>query len=187
LTEIYVLIGLLAAALAGVILIYNQLVQRRQMVNNGWADIDVQLKRRSDLIPRLVDMVTGYAAHERRLFEEVAEKRTRAREAGDDPALRGEAESALSLPVARLFAVAEAYPELKASQHFLELQTELSETETKIEMARRFYNGAARELNTTVQSFPANLVAGMFGFRLQPYFEIQTADRMLPTVDMGAR
>lgn len=182
---VYILILLAAAVLAGLILLYNALIGRRQMVNNGWADIDVQLKRRSDLVPRLVSAVQAYAAHERQLFADVAEKRSQAQAAGDDPELRGAAETELSRPVARLIAVAEAYPDLKASQNFLDLQNELSDTENKIEMARRFYNGAVRELNTAVETFPSNLVATMFGIGRRRYFEIETADRGLPHVEMG--
>jgi LemA protein len=177
------LIALAAFMLVGLVLIFNRLVHKRQMVKNGWADIDVQLKRRSDLIPRLVESVRGYAAHEKSLFEDVVAKRSAALAAGDNTAERGKTETALSQPVARLMAVAEAYPDLKASRNFLELQTELSDTETKIEMARRFFNGAVRELNTTVESFPANLVASLFGFRQRDFFEIETADRALPSVD----
>tara|TARA_R110000772_G_scaffold230810_1_gene341561 strand:+ start:387 stop:950 length:564 start_codon:yes stop_codon:yes gene_type:complete len=179
----YILIGLGVLVLGAVVLIYNRLVAKRQMVKNGWADIDVQLKRRTDLIPRLVDTVKGYAAHENTLFEDVVAKRGEALAAGDDPQARGAAESALSRPVARLVAVAEAYPDLKANQNFLDLQNELSDTENKIEMARRFFNGAVRELNTTVESFPANVMAGLFGFRTSAFFEIETADRALPSVD----
>ncbi|MBX3431010.1 MAG: LemA family protein [Hyphomonadaceae bacterium] len=153
------------------------------MVNNGWADIDVQLKRRADLIPQLVTTVQGYAAHERQLFEEVAERRNAALAAGDNAAARGEAESALSKPVGRLIALGEAYPELKANQNFLELQKELSDTENKIEMARRFYNGAVRELNTAVESFPSNIVASTFGVAKRAFFEITNAsDRAVPNV-----
>ena len=125
-----ILIGLAILGFVAVVVIYNGLVNKNQMVKNGWADIDVQLK-----------------------------------------------------PVARLVAVAEAYPELKSDQNFLDLQNELSDTENKIEMARRFFNGAVREMNTRVQSFPANLVASAFGFREKDFFEIQTADRALPSVD----
>ncbi|MEZ5939076.1 MAG: LemA family protein [Hyphomonadaceae bacterium] len=183
---LYAAIAVAALAVIAIVLIFNNLVGRRQMVRNGWSDIDVQLKRRSDLIPRMIEAVKGYAAHERALFEEIAAKRSAALTAGDDPARRGAAESELSQPVSRLLAVAEGYPELKASQNFLDLQNELSETENKIEMARRFYNGAARELNTAVETFPGNLVAGLFGFRQQPYFEIETADRGLPSVSFGS-
>jgi LemA protein len=182
---LFVVIGLAVIAAVALVAIYNLLVQKRQMTDNGWADIDVQLKRRSDLIPQLVATVKGYAAHERTLFEEVTAKRNAALAAGDDPAARGAAESALSRPVARMIAVAEDYPELKASENFLKLQTELAETEDKIEMARRFYNGAVRELNTLVQSVPANLVAGPFGFSKREYFEIETAEKTVPVIDMG--
>lgn len=178
-----VLIAVVVVALIGAVVLYNQLVKRRQLVTNGWADIDVQLKRRSNLIPRLVETVKGYAAHERALFEDVVAKRNQASEAGDDPGRRGAAETALSQPVAKLIAVAEDYPVLKASVNFLKLQSELSETETKIEMARRFYNGAVRELNIAVKSFPANLLAGLFGFAAQPFFETDIASAVSPDID----
>ena len=180
------IIGVIAvAALIGLIVVYNLLVGKRQMVRNGWADIDVQLKRRANLIPSLVETVKGYAKHERQLFEEITEKRAKAQQAGDDTRERGAAESALSQPVSKLMAVAEAYPDLKASDNFRQLQDELSETETKIEMARRFYNGAVREMNALIESFPSNLVAGPFGFRQADFFEIETSDRALPGVDFG--
>lgn len=181
---VYVLI-VVAAALIVLAATYNHLIGRRQMANNGWADIDVQLKRRADLIPGLVAAVQAYASHERQLFADIAERRARALAAGDDPGRRGAAETELSRPVARLMAVAEAYPDLKASQNFLDLQNELSETENKIEMARRFYNGAVRELNTAVESFPSNIVAAMFSIARRSYFEIETADRAVPQVGMG--
>lgn len=173
----------IAVALIAAAVLYNQLVKRRQLVTNGWADIDVQLKRRSNLIPRLVETVKGYAAHERALFEDVVAKRNQAGEAGDDPDRRGAAETALSQPVAKLVAVAEDYPDLKANENFLKLQTELSDTETKIEMSRRFYNGAVRELNIVVKSFPVNLLARLFGFSAQPYFEVDVASAISPSVD----
>lgn len=181
----YILGGLVTLIIVGAILIYNGLVRKSQMADNGWSDIDVQLKRRANLIPQLVNTVQGYATHERALFADVAEKRAQAMAAGDDLTARADAESALSRPVARLMAVAEDYPEMKASGNFLELQQELSDTETKIEMARRFYNGAVRELNTAVHSFPANLLAGPMGFGERQYFEIEMAERALPEVDMG--
>ncbi|MEP0313360.1 MAG: LemA family protein [Hyphomonas sp.] len=181
----YFILGLVAVLIVFGVLIYNRLVSRAQMADNGWSDIDVQLKRRANLIPQLVSTVQGYASHERELFADVAEKRARALAAGDDLASRGAAESALSQPVARLMAVAEDYPDMKASGNFLELQKELADTEDKIEMARRFYNGAVRELNTSVQSFPANLLAAPLGFRERAYFEIDMADRALPQIDMG--
>jgi LemA protein len=176
----------LAVVLAiGVIVLFNTLIAKRQMVNNGWADIDVQLKRRAELIPRLVTTVQGYAAHERQLFEDIAEKRTAALAAGDDAARRGAAESDLARPVGRLMALAEGYPELKANQSFLELQNELTDTENKIEMARRFYNGAVRELNIAVETFPSNLVAGVAGVAKRAFFEIEAADRAVPQVSQS--
>jgi LemA protein len=182
---IYILIAAAMIALVGIIWLYNLLVRKWQMVNNGWADIDVQLKRRSDLVPRLVEAVSGYAAHERNLFEDVAEKRALAENAGEDPVRRAEAESALARPVAQLLALAEAYPDLKASGNFAGLQKELVDTENKIEMARRFYNGAVRELNTAVQSFPTSLVAPVIGFSPRAYFEIErAADRAAPQVSL---
>ena len=182
---LWIILGILAVLAIGVMLIFNRLVGKRQMARNGWADIDVQLKRRSELIPQLITTVKGYAAHERDLFTEITERRAAAQAAGNDPAKRGAAEGALSRPVGRLLAVAEDYPELKASENFLNLQNELSDTEDKIEMARRFYNGAVRELNIAVQSFPANLIAGMFGFAQRAFFEIESADRAMPQVDLG--
>lgn len=177
---------LIALALIGVTvaILFNMLVQRRQLVNNGWSDIDVQLKRRADLIPSLVTTVKEYAKHERDLFSEIIEKRTAAMTAGDDPEARSAAESALAKPVSKLFAVAEDYPELKASENFLDLQRQLGETEDKIEMARRFYNGAVRQMNTLVQSFPVNLMASGLGFAERRYFEIDASDRATPSIDL---
>jgi LemA protein len=171
-----------AVVLIGAVVIYNGLIAKRQMVNNGWADVDVQLKRRADLVPQLVSVVQGYAAHERQLFEDIAAKRTQALAAGDDPAKRGESEAEFARPIGKLVAVAEGYPELKASQNFLELQNALADTENKIEMARRFYNGAVRELNTAVETFPPNIVAGASGIKSRAYFEIGEADRAVPKV-----
>ncbi len=181
----FIIIALGAAAVVAIALVYNGLVAKRQMASNGWSDIDVQLKRRADLIPQLVTTVQAYAAHERQLFEDVAAKRTAALAAGDNQAERGAAESALSKPVGRLIALGEAYPDLKANQNFLDLQNELSDTEDKIEMARRFFNGAVRELNTAVETFPANLVAALFGIRTRQYFEIDPADAAAPTLNIG--
>ncbi len=174
-----------AVALIAIVVavLYNQLVGKRQLARNGWSDIDVQLKRRADLIPQLVTTVKGYAAHERSLFEEIAEKRSAALAAGDDPERRAAAEGALARPVNRMVALAEAYPDLKANQNFLDLQRQLAETEDKIEMARRFYNGAVRELNILVHSVPSNVVAGAFGFKESAYFEIADGERAVPKVE----
>lgn len=177
-----VLIVALVVIAVVVAVLYNQLVGKRQLVRNGWSDIDVQLKRRADLVPQLVSTVKGYAAHERALFEEIAEKRSAAMAAGDDPLKRGAAEGALARPVGKLFALAESYPDLKANENFLGLQRELAATEDKIEMARRFYNGAVRELNTLVHSIPSNFIARAFGFGEESFFEIADRDRAVPKV-----
>ncbi|WP_427453165.1 LemA family protein [Litorimonas sp. WD9-15] len=182
-TGLIIVLILLASLIVGGVLIYNGLVQKRQMTENGWSDIDVQLKRRADLIPRLVETVKGYASHERELFREVTEARTNAQAAGPDVTARGAAESRLSAPTAKLIALKEDYPDLKTNENFLSLQKDLSDTEDKIEMARRFYNGAVREYNIKVKSVPSNLVAGPFGFHERDFFEIETADRAVPDVD----
>lgn len=184
-TGLWILVAVGVVLLVGLVVVYNRLVGKRQMVRNGWSDIDVQLKRRANLIPQLIATVKGYAAHERQLFEDVVAKRNAAAAAGDDLTRRGAAESELSRPIGRLMAVAEDYPDLKASANFRDLQEELSDTEDKIEMARRFYNGAVRELNTLVESFPSSLVAGPFGFHQAAYFEIETSDRAMPEVSFG--
>ena len=181
--ETLILLGVLAAILIAVAVIFNQLVGKRQLAANGWADIDVQLKRRADLVPQLVTTVKGYATHERALFEEISARRSAALAAGDDPRARASAENAFAKPLTRMIAVAEDYPELKASGNFLDLQRQLAETEDKIEMARRFYNGAVRELNTAIGVVPGNLVAGLFGFRPRDYFEIASA---APAPSVGA-
>lgn len=183
-TLIAIALGLIVGIAA--VVIFNTLIAKRQMVNNGWSDIDVQLKRRSDLIPRLVSTVEAYATHERELFADIAQKRNAALAAGDDPVQRAAAEGALSRPVGRIVALAEGYPDLKASGNFLQLQQELADTEEKIEMARRFYNGAVRELNTLAETFPSNLVAGTFGVSKRRYFEIaDEVERAAPAVKTG--
>ena len=182
---ILIIPALILLLLVGAVLIFNKLVSLRQMTENGWSDIEVQLKRRADLIPRLVSTVKGYASHERKLFEDVTAKRMQALAAGNNPRERGVAESRLKQPMDRIIALAEDYPDLKASDNFLELQEELSDTEDKIEMARRFYNGAVRELNTKIRTIPSNLVAGPMGFKTRDYFEIDVADAAAPDVEFS--
>ncbi len=184
-TALWIILAIVAALIVAVVLLYNKLVGLRAMVENGWSDIDVQLKRRADLIPRLVDTVKGYAAHERTLFESVIAARNKALGAGSDVDARGAAEGTVARGTSRLFALKEAYPELKSNENFLDLQDELSDTEDKIEFARRFYNGATRELNTAVETFPTNLVAGPLGFGPRPYFEM-TGDTNAPAVEFSA-
>jgi len=161
------------------ILTFNRFVTLRNRVKEAWADIDVQLKRRYDLIPNLVETVKGYASHERELFEKVTQARTQAMGAQTIKE-RGDAENALSQTLKSLFAVSENYPDLKASQNFLELQRELTDTEDKVQAARRFYNGNVRDFNTTLQSFPQNALAGIFGFKAAEFFEIAEASQKEP-------
>ncbi len=181
---LWIIVALVVAVVLYAVYIYNRLVSTRQMSEEAWSGIDVQLKRRADLVPNLVDTVKGYASHERGVLEEVTELRNKAQAvpAGDVEA-RAKAESALSFGLGRLLAVAENYPDLKASANFLELQKELGNLESEIQMARRYYNGAVRNLNTMVESFPSNLVAGQFKFEKRQYFEIEEpGDRAVPKV-----
>ncbi len=155
-----------------VVAAYNRFVRLVQRSKEAWADIDVQLKRRYDLIPNLVETVKGYATHEREAFENVTNARARAMNAGGVEE-RGQAENMLSGALKSLFAVAEAYPDLKANQNFLELQRELSDTENKIQAARRFYNTNVRDLNTAIESFPSNIIANQFRFEPREFFELE--------------
>ena len=173
----WIVLAAIAAALAawGVSL-YNGLVKRRNLAEEGWSGIDVQLKRRADLVPNLVETVKGYATHERELLENVTELRNQARAApAGDVAARSQIEGMLSGALGRLLAIVENYPDLKANQNFLALQESLQGVEHDIQMARRYYNGATRDLNVMVESFPSNLVAGWFGFGKKPFFEIEDA------------
>jgi LemA protein len=171
---IWILVALLGAALLlYAILAFNRLVRQRNVVREGWSGVEVQLKRRTDLVPNLVETVKAYAAHERVLFEEIASRRA-ASVAAQDVSAQAGAAHALSGVLGRLMAVAENYPELKANQNFLKLQTELVEIEDQIQMARRYYNGAVRNLNTSIQSFPDMLLARRFGFQPEPFFELET-------------
>lgn len=159
-----------------VVAVYNGLVRLRNRVEEAWSDIDVQLKRRYDLIPNLVNTVKGYAAHESGVFEKVTEARSRAMQAGTTHD-KVEAENALSQTLKSLFAVAENYPDLKANQNFLELQRELSDTENKIQAARRFYNGNVLELNNKIDMFPSNVIASMFHFAKREFFEVAEGEK----------
>ena len=182
----WIILAIVAAVAVYAIYVFNRLVSLRQLANEGWSGIDVQLKRRSDLVPNLVDSVKGYASHERNLLQEVTEQRERARNAPpDDIARRAQAETALTVGLAKLMMVAEAYPELKASANFLELQKELSELENELQMSRRYYNGTVRNLNTLVQTVPSNFIAAAGGFTSRPYFEAAEADRAVPQVALG--
>lgn len=164
---------------------YNGFVRLRNLVQESWRQIDVELHRRHDLIPNLVETVKGYAAHERSLFEEVTAARAAAAQPASGPAEQAAREDALSGALGRLFAVAEAYPALRASENFAQLQGELTNTEDRIAAGRRFYNANVRAMNTKVETFPSNLVAGMFGFTQQEYFETTDAARTAPRVNFG--
>jgi len=173
-TPIQIILLVVAMVFLWVISAYNRLVTLKNRAKEAWADIDVQLKRRYDLIPNLVETVKGYAAHERELFEKVTEARARAMGA-QTLKEKGEAENFLSSTLKSLFAVAENYPDLRASTNFLELQRELRDTEDKIQAARRFYNTNARDLNIQIESFPANIIAETFRFGKIEFFEIEEA------------
>ena len=185
----WIILAVVAAVVIYTIAVFNRLVRTRQMVNEAWSGIDVQLKRRSDLVPNLVEAVKGYAAHERNVLQEVTELRGAARALpSGDVAQRAQAEGALSAALGKLFAVAENYPDLKASSNFLELQQQLSDLENELQMARRYYNGAVRNLNVLVQSFPSNLLAGPLGFAQRDYFELSDeAERAVPQVELAPR
>lgn len=167
---IYIVLAVIAVIVLWVIGVFNGLVVLKNRAKEAWADIDVQLKRRYDLIPNLIETVKGYAAHERQLFEKVTQARASAMSA-TGAANKAEAENALSQTLKSLFAVSENYPDLKASTNFLELQRELSDTENKIQAARRFYNTNVRDLNIKIESFPANMIAGPLGFKQMDLFE----------------
>jgi len=169
-----IIIIVAAVIILWVVLVYNRLIVLRNRLQEAWSDIEVQLKRRYDLIPNLVETVKGYAAHERQLFEKVTEARTRAIGA-QGMQNKAQAENALSGTLKTLFAVAENYPDLKANQNFLELQRELTDTEDKIQASRRFYNTNARDINIKIESFPPSIVASIFGFKKAEFFELEEA------------
>jgi LemA protein len=170
------LLGIIVLIVVIVAVMYNSLVQLRVRSDSAWSDIDVQLKRRHDLIPNLVETVKGYAAHEKGTFENIAKFRSMAMQA-TGPADKAAAENQLSGALKSLFAVAENYPQLQASQEFTQLQGSLNQTEDSIQNARRYYNAVVRDLNTKIQSFPTNLLAGTFGFQQKQFFETAAADR----------
>ncbi|TAK96550.1 LemA family protein [Patescibacteria group bacterium] len=171
-----ILLVLIGMAVVWLIAVYNGLIQLKNRVDEAWSDIDVQLKRRYDLIPNLVNTVKGYAAHEKQVFENVTEARSRAMGAGT-AAGKAEAENMLSGALKSLFAIAENYPDLKANQNFLELQRELTDTEDKIQASRRFYNGNVRDFNTKIQVFPNNMIAGMLNFTRREFFEAAAGEK----------
>jgi LemA protein len=175
------------AVVVVVAVLYNSLAQLRLLADNAWADIDVQLKRRHDLIPSLVAAVQGHAGYEKGTLEAVVEARNRAT-AAPGPKAAGDAEQALAGSVRQIFALAEAYPDLKAAASFLSLQQNLTEIEDQIQNARRYYNAVVRDLNTKIAQFPSNLLAGPFGFRPREFFGIDDpSERAAPVIDLGKK
>jgi len=180
-----VLLALVLAVVLLLVLLYNRLVRLRNRVDNAWAQVEVQLKRRWDLIPNLVETVKGYAAHERETFQAVTEARTRAQQA-QTPAETAQAEGILGAALGRLLAVAEAYPELQADENFRQLQTELAETENRVAVSRQVYNDSVLTFNNAIQTFPGLVVAGPFGFTAREFFEVdEEAQREAPRVDFA--
>ena len=178
---VWIVLAILVLLLLYVIVSYNSLVRVRNRTDDAWSQIDVQLRRRYDLIPNLVNTVKGYAAHERQTFEAVTQARTQGMNA-QGVAEQAQAENALTAAIGRLFAVAEAYPQLRASENFQQLQAELTETEQKIAISRQVYNDTVLKLNTKVQTLPTNILAGMFGFKTREYFEADDTSRGPVTV-----
>ena len=182
-----VILAIVVIAVLWGVATYNGFVRLRNLVQEAWRQIDVELHRRHDLIPNLVDTVKGYAAHERAVFDEVTAARAAAASPGASPATQAAQENVLTQALGRLFAVAEAYPQLRASDNFMALQAELTNTEDRIAAGRRFYNANVRQLNTKVETFPSNLIAGWFSFTRAEYFEAEDpAVRAVPRVDFGA-
>jgi LemA protein len=178
----WIVLGVLVLLVIWAVMLYNGLVRLRVQADQTWSDIDTQLKRRYDLIPNLVESVKGYAAHEKGVFEKVAESRSRAM-AANTPAQAAQAEGMLAQALRGLFAVAEAYPDLKANQNFMALQSQLAETENAVSDSRRGYNAVVRDYNTRIETVPSNVIAGMFSFQKREFFEITEAgERAVPKV-----
>jgi len=175
-----ILVVLLVVAALAVVMMYNSLVKLRYRAKEALSDIDVQLKRRFDLIPNLIETVKGYAGHEKEVLEKVTEARASVAKTDGSPLDRAQAENALSGTLKTLFAVSENYPDLKANANFLELQRELSDTENKIQASRRFYNGTVMEYNTKIDTVPTNMIANMFSFTKEAFFEVETAEEREP-------
>jgi LemA protein len=176
-TWLWVLLGIVAIVAIGIVVSYNRFVSQKQLINDAWANIDTELRRRYDLIPNLVETVKGYAQHEREVFENVTRARAAAAASTGSPAEQAAAEGPFVAALRQLFAVAENYPQLKANENFLALQSELSNTEDRLQTARRFYNANVRDYNRRVQSFPSNTIANMFNFREAEFFEVPDAIR----------
>ena len=177
--QTWIILAILAAAVIYVAAVFNRLVRQRNLVREGWSGIDVQLKRRTDLVPNLVETVQAYVAHERTVLAEVTAMRASSI-AASGVGSQASAERGLQASLGKLLAVAEAYPELKADKNFLALQEQLAGIEDQLQMARRYYNGTVRNLNIVIQSFPSNLLAGVLGFREEPFFELGDRNEAAP-------
>jgi len=184
---VVILIVVLVVVVGWAVLTYNGLIKLRNLVQEAWRQIDVELTRRHDLIGNLVETVKGYAAHERGTLEDVVTARSAAMAPGQSPAQQAESENMLSQALGRLLAIVEAYPDLKANQNFLALQNELTATEDRIASARRYYNATVRDLNTKVETVPSNIIAGIFNVERAEYFEAVGEERQAPRVDFGQR
>ncbi|MBC7460070.1 MAG: LemA family protein [Thermoleophilia bacterium] len=188
-TVVWIVLGVVAVIVLWAVVTYNGLVARRNRVDESWSGIDVQLKRRHDLIPNLLETVKGYAAHERQTLENVVKARNSAVAAQDsgDPAAAGQAEGVLSGALRQVFALGEAYPDLKANTNFLDLQAQLADTEDKISAARRIYNANVRDYNTKIQQVPSNVIAGIGKFTARQFFELEdpAVERAVPTVSFS--
>jgi LemA protein len=183
----YIILGVIVALALYLIYAYNALVKNKNFVDEGWSGIDVQLRRRADLIPNLLETVKGYAAHEDKLFHDIAEMRAKSI-SGGSVAEQSQVTQAMSALLGRLFAVAEAYPELKADANFRDLQDKLAGIEDEIQLSRRYYNGAVRNLNTMIESFPTNFIANSFSFTKREFFEIEDpAARQVPKVEFNKK
>lgn len=181
-TTSYILLTILVFVVGYMLMAYNSLIKYRNQADEAWSDIDVQLKRRHNLIPNLVETVKGYATHERSTLDSVTAARTQALSA-TTPADHAKAENMLSSTLKSLFAVSESYPDLKANTNFLELQRELSDTENKIQASRRFYNGVVRDYNTSIETVPTNIIASLFTFTKREFFELENeAEKEVPKV-----
>ena len=182
---VWILVGVVVVLGLALLTSYNRFVRQRQLIDNAWANVDTELRRRYDLVPNLVETVRGYAAHERGTLEEVIAARAAAVADEGDPAHQADTENVLVGALRHLMALQEAYPDLKANRGFLELQGELVHTEDRIQAARRFYNNNVRDYNTRVQAVPSNVVARLFGFDERDWFEVEPVARQAPAVDLG--
>lgn len=180
----WIVLAIVALAALWAVSVYNGLIRRKNVVQEAWSGIDVQLKRRADLIPNLVETVKGYASHERGTFDELTKLRSQT--GTQDVAQRAQTEAAITAAIGKVMAVAEAYPDLKASANFQQLQSDLNNIEDQLQLARRYYNGTVRDYNVAIQQFPSSLIAGFGGFTAQPFFQIDNAaDRDVPKVSFA--